>query len=82
MKFDAKSLSFPAHNEDKLDSMQEKQIIQHLDAVAAALSKMADKSASSQRIKIQVLTYLASVCSSPAVGVALLQSKLVSIHGN
>ncbi len=78
LKFDAKSLSFTAHSEEKLDSMQERQIIQHFNNVADVFSKMADKSATTQRTKLQILNYLASVCSSPAVGPALLQSKLVS----
>ena len=78
MKFDAKSLSFPAHNEDKLDSMTELQIIQHLDNISNVMSKMAEKSSTSQRNKTQIMNYLCSVCSNPVVGMALLQSKLVS----
>lgn len=83
LKYDTRSLGIPVHSNEKLLKMTDTALQIYLGNITEALaSKSGDKSAGTQRTKLQLLNYVGTICGSGAVAKAVAVSKLVSGLGS
>ncbi|XP_030856242.1 serine/threonine-protein kinase ULK4 [Strongylocentrotus purpuratus] len=78
LKYDTRSLGIPVHSNDKLVKMTDTALQIYLGNLTEALaSKSGDKSAGTQRTKLQLLNYVGTICGNGAVAKAVAVSKLI-----
>ncbi|XP_070570281.1 serine/threonine-protein kinase ULK4-like isoform X2 [Ptychodera flava] len=79
LKWDNKALPLQAPTVEKLKKMKPEEIEDLMNTLADTLSKAVnDKTASSQRMRIQLLTYIAALCNDSTLAAYAIKSRLVS----
>ncbi|XP_071943031.1 serine/threonine-protein kinase ULK4-like [Antedon mediterranea] len=76
LKYDAKTLPFTCHSPERCVKLNKKELTEHFNAIHEALVKENDKSASGQRVKVQMLNYLGTLASTTELNQEILKSKL------
>ncbi|XP_063952872.1 serine/threonine-protein kinase ULK4-like [Lytechinus pictus] len=78
LKFESRSMGIPVHSNDKLLKMTDTALQIYLGNITESLaSKSGDKSAGTQRTKLQLLNYVGTICGTGVVARAIAVSKLI-----
>ncbi|XP_077997486.1 serine/threonine-protein kinase ULK4-like [Glandiceps talaboti] len=79
LKWDPKALPTQTPNIEKLKKMKPEELEEHSNGLAEVLNKAVnDKSAGSQRMRVQLLTYIAAICNDSSLAAVVIKTKLVS----